>query len=48
MKKVISFSLWGDIPRYTVGAIKNADLALRFYPDFDQDSFFGSKFLRDS
>jgi len=35
VKKVISFSLWGDIPRYTVGAIKNADLALRFYPDFE-------------
>ncbi len=32
MKKVISFSLWGDKPMYTVGAVKNADLALEVYP----------------
>ena len=32
MKKIISFSLWGDNPTYTVGAIKNADLALEIYP----------------
>jgi len=35
MKRVISFSLWGDNPTYTIGAIKNADLALRFYPEFE-------------
>jgi hypothetical protein len=34
MKKVISFSLWGEHPKYTIGAIKNADLATRFYPDW--------------
>ena len=34
MKKVISFSLWGDDPKYCVGAVKNADLALTFYPDW--------------
>jgi protein O-GlcNAc transferase len=34
MKKIISFSLWGDNPKYTVGAIKNADLALDIYPDW--------------
>jgi len=32
MKKIISFSLWGEDPKYCVGAIKNADLALQFYP----------------
>jgi|10_taG_2_1085330.scaffolds.fasta_scaffold00844_15 hypothetical protein len=32
MKKVISFSLWGNGPIYCVGAIKNADLALDIYP----------------
>jgi len=32
MKKIISFSLWGDNPKYTHGAIKNADLALNIYP----------------
>lgn len=32
MKKIISFSLWGNNPLYTVGAIANADLALTIYP----------------
>jgi protein O-GlcNAc transferase len=32
MKKVISFSLWGDSYRYTVGAIKNVALARKHYP----------------
>lgn len=35
MKKVISFSLWGDNPTYNIGAIKNAKLALTFYPGFE-------------
>jgi len=35
MKKVISFSLWGDNPTYNIGAIKNAKLALDYYPDFE-------------
>lgn len=30
--KIISFSLWGNNKKYTIGAIKNADLAERFYP----------------
>lgn len=34
MKKVISFSLWGDKPKYTIGAIKNAELAKSIYPDW--------------
>lgn len=32
--KVISYSLWGDKPTYTVGAVKNADLAARLFPDW--------------
>lgn len=35
MNKIISFSLFGDSPKYTIGAIKNADLALTIYPDWD-------------
>ncbi len=35
MKRVISYSLWGDNPKYTIGAIKNAELALTYYPDFE-------------
>lgn len=32
MKNIISFSLWGDNPLYTVGAIANAELAKTIYP----------------
>jgi hypothetical protein len=32
MKKVISFSLWGKKPEYTIGALKNASLAETIYP----------------
>ena len=35
MKKVISFCLWGDNPTYNIGAIKNAELAYKYYPDFE-------------
>jgi len=35
MKKVLSFSLWGNNPTYNIGAIKNAELAKEFYPDFE-------------
>lgn len=34
MKKVISFSLWGDDPTYNIGAIRNAETAKEIYPDF--------------
>lgn len=32
--KVISFSMYGDDEKYTLGAIKNAELALDIYPDW--------------
>ena len=35
MVKVISFSLWGDKTQYTIGAIKNAELAKIMYPGFE-------------
>tara|TARA_Y100001973_G_scaffold33008_1_gene49644 strand:+ start:1237 stop:1866 length:630 start_codon:yes stop_codon:yes gene_type:complete len=34
MTKVISFSLWGKNPKYTIGAIRNAELAKEIYPDW--------------
>jgi hypothetical protein len=34
MKKVISFSLWGNNPIYTIGAIRNAELSKDIYPDW--------------
>ena len=35
MKKVLSFSLWGNNPTYNIGAIKNAELAKTMYPEFE-------------
>ena len=32
LKKIISFCLWGDNPKYTIGAIKNAELTNIIYP----------------
>ena len=34
MKQVISYSLYGNHMRFLVGAIKNAELAQRFFPGF--------------
>jgi hypothetical protein len=35
MVKVISFSLWGNQSQYTIGAIRNAELAKIVYPEFE-------------
>ena len=35
MKKVIAFSLWGDNPKYCVGAVRNAFTAKTFYPGWE-------------
>ena len=35
MKKVISFSLWGDNPTYNIGAIRNAEQAKIIFPEFE-------------
>jgi protein O-GlcNAc transferase len=32
MKKVMAFSLWGQDPKYTVGAVRNAEQLQEFYP----------------
>ena len=32
MKKVIAFSLWGNNPKYTIGALRNAELSPTIYP----------------
>lgn len=34
-KKVISFCLWGDSPKYCIGAINNAKLAKEVYPGWE-------------
>lgn len=35
MSKVISFSLWGNDPKYCVGAIRNAEIAADLFPDWE-------------
>jgi hypothetical protein len=39
--KLISFSLWGCDPKYTVGALRNAELAKEIYPDWKCKFFIG-------
>jgi hypothetical protein len=41
MYKIISFSLWGDDPKYTIGAIKNAELAKIIYPGWTCRYYIG-------
>lgn len=41
--KVISYSLWGDNPKYLKGAIKNAILAKEIYPDWKPVFFIHDK-----
>jgi hypothetical protein len=35
MTKIVSFSLWGQDPKYCVGAIRNAELAAEIYPGWE-------------
>lgn len=41
MKKAISFSLWGENPKYTIGAIENAKLSKLIYPGWICDFHIG-------
>jgi len=34
MKKVISYSLWGQSPQYTINMIKNVEFAKQYFPDW--------------
>ncbi len=38
--KYISFSLWGDKPIYNIGAIKNAKLKNKIYPDWEMIVYY--------
>ena len=42
MNQVISYSLYGKDPRFMVGAIKNAQLAQMFFPDFTVRYYVGA------
>ena len=47
MKKLICFSLWGDNPKYTVGAIRNAELAKSVYPGWTTRFYCGTSVPQD-
>ena len=47
MKKVISFSLWGNDRKYTIGAIENAKLAKEHYPGWTCRYYIGKSVPED-
>ena len=46
MNQVISYSLYGNEMRFMVGAIKNAELAQRFFPGFTVRYYYGKSVPR--
>ena len=46
MNQVISYSLYGNEMRFLVGAIKNAELAQRFFPGFTVRFYYGKSVPR--
>lgn len=42
MKKIVSFSLWGNNPKYTIGALYNAELISDIYPGWIARFYVGS------
>lgn len=40
--KIISFSLWGNTPKYTVGAVRNAELVNKIYPGWTARFYCGA------
>lgn len=47
MTKIISFSLWGHDPKYTVGAIRNSELAKEIYPGWECHFYTGDGVPQD-
>ena len=45
--KYLSFSLWGDKPIYTIGAIKNAELWKTIYPDWQTVVYYNNTVPND-
>jgi protein O-GlcNAc transferase len=45
--KIISFSLWGNDPKYTVGAIRNAELSKEIYPGWICRFYLGEDVSED-
>jgi hypothetical protein len=45
--KVVSYCLWGNNPKYTVGAVRNAELVKSHYPDWQAWFYVGSSTSKD-
>lgn len=45
--KVVAYSLWGDNPKYTIGAIKNAELVKNMYPGWEARFYVGQSVPKD-
>jgi hypothetical protein len=45
--KLITFSLWGDSPKYCIGALKNAELAKTIYPGWTCRFYLGTSVPRE-
>lgn len=40
--KIVSYSLWGNDPKYTIGALRNAELVNSLYPGWEPRFYVGS------
>lgn len=47
MKKIISFSLWGENKRYTIGALQNIKLAEKFFSDWIVKIYYNNSVPND-
>jgi len=47
MDKIIAFSLWGDDPKYTIGAIRNVEIAKELFPDWICRIYYGDDVPKD-
>ena len=45
--RIISFSIWGNIPKYTIGAIRNAELTPIIYPGWISRFYCGKSVPED-
>lgn len=46
--RVVSYSLWGDNPKYNVGALRNAELVPQMYPGWQARFYVGSNTPSDT
>jgi len=47
MKKLVCYSLWGNNPKYTIGAIRNAESIGRIYPGWTARFYCGTSVPQD-